>query len=73
MSSLMSVTGVKPWDVLYTSLPLYHSAGFLCFTSAIERGTLDFTEFGVCTFSLFVWVLSGFSGFLPQTKSMHVR
>lgn len=40
MSSLMSVTGVKPWDVLYTSLPLYHSAGFLCFTSAIERGTL---------------------------------
>lgn len=39
MSLLMSVTGVKPWDVLYTSLPLYHSAGFLCFTSTIERGT----------------------------------
>lgn len=38
MSSLMSVTGVKPWDVLYTSLPLYHSAGFLCFTSTIEKG-----------------------------------
>lgn len=38
MSSLMSVAGAKASDVVYTSLPLYHSAGFLGFTSTIEMG-----------------------------------
>lgn len=40
MSVLLTVAGVKSSDVVYTSLPLYHSAGFLGFTSAIELGTL---------------------------------
>lgn len=39
MSSLMSLAGVRASDVIYTSLPLYHSAAFLGFTSTIERGT----------------------------------
>lgn len=39
MSSLMSVAGARSSDVIYTSLPLYHSAAFLGFTSTIERGT----------------------------------
>ncbi|XP_035520312.1 very long-chain acyl-CoA synthetase-like [Morone saxatilis] len=37
-SLLLTVTGVKPEDVIYVSLPLYHSAGLLGFTGAIERG-----------------------------------
>lgn len=40
MSMLLAVAGVKSSDVIYTSLPLYHSAGFLGFTSAIELGKL---------------------------------
>lgn len=39
LSLLLSLVGVKSTDVIYTSLPLYHSAGFLGFTSAIAQGT----------------------------------
>uniref|UniRef100_A0A4W6CZN7 long-chain-fatty-acid--CoA ligase n=1 Tax=Lates calcarifer TaxID=8187 RepID=A0A4W6CZN7_LATCA len=38
MSFLQFVTGVKSTDVIYVSLPLYHSTGFLGVTGAIERG-----------------------------------
>lgn len=40
LSSLLSLIGITSKDVVYTTLPLYHSAGFLCCTSAIERGSL---------------------------------
>ncbi|XP_042351485.1 very long-chain acyl-CoA synthetase-like [Plectropomus leopardus] len=36
--SLISITGVKTNDVIYISLPLYHTAGFLGFTAAIKNG-----------------------------------
>lgn len=42
MSMLMSAVGVTAKDVIYSTLPLYHSAGFLGCTSAIESGTLTF-------------------------------
>ncbi|XP_071371470.1 long-chain fatty acid transport protein 2-like [Centroberyx affinis] len=38
MSSLQSVLGVKSSDVIYVNLPLYHTAGFIGCTGAIERG-----------------------------------
>ncbi|XP_070827788.1 long-chain fatty acid transport protein 2-like [Chaetodon trifascialis] len=37
LSLLLSVMGVKAKDVIYISLPLYHSAGLVGFTAAIER------------------------------------
>ncbi|XP_044048975.1 very long-chain acyl-CoA synthetase-like [Siniperca chuatsi] len=37
-SLLLLLAGVNSKDVVYISLPLYHSAGFLGFTGAIERG-----------------------------------
>lgn len=40
LSLLFSFVGVTSKDVLYTTLPLYHSAGFLGCTSAIESGSL---------------------------------
>lgn len=40
MSLLVSIVGVTSKDVIYTTLPLYHSAGFLGCTSAIENGSL---------------------------------
>lgn len=40
MSLLVSIAGVTSKDVIYTTLPLYHSAGFLGCTSAIEKGSL---------------------------------
>lgn len=39
LSFLFAFIGVTPKDVLYTTLPLYHSAGFLGCTSAIESGS----------------------------------
>lgn len=38
LSSLFSFIGATSRDVLYTTLPLYHSAGFLGCASAIESG-----------------------------------
>ncbi|XP_040893865.1 very long-chain acyl-CoA synthetase-like [Toxotes jaculatrix] len=38
MSWLQLSSGVNSKDVIYVSLPLYHSSGFLGFTGAIERG-----------------------------------
>nr|XP_046249231.1 very long-chain acyl-CoA synthetase-like isoform X2 [Scatophagus argus] len=38
MSLLLSTVAVNSKDVIYISLPLYHSAGFIGFTTAIERG-----------------------------------
>lgn len=40
LSLLFSFIGATPKDVLYTTLPLYHSAGFLGCTAAIESGSL---------------------------------
>lgn len=40
LSLLFTFIGVTSKDVLYTTLPLYHSAGFLGCTSAIESGSL---------------------------------
>uniref|UniRef100_A0A3P8PAG7 long-chain-fatty-acid--CoA ligase n=1 Tax=Astatotilapia calliptera TaxID=8154 RepID=A0A3P8PAG7_ASTCA len=38
MSLLLPSSGVNSKDVIYDTLPLYHSTGFLVFTGAIERG-----------------------------------
>ncbi|KAG8012733.1 Very long-chain acyl-CoA synthetase, partial [Nibea albiflora] len=38
LSLLPPVAGVNSKDVVYVSLPLYHTAGFLGFTGAIEMG-----------------------------------
>ncbi|XP_062318628.1 long-chain fatty acid transport protein 2-like isoform X1 [Osmerus eperlanus] len=38
MSFLQSIAGVCSTDVMYINLPLYHTAGFMGFTGAIERG-----------------------------------
>lgn len=38
LSLLVSTIGVTSKDVIYTTLPLYHSAGFLGCTAAIEKG-----------------------------------
>ncbi|XP_026221352.1 very long-chain acyl-CoA synthetase-like [Anabas testudineus] len=38
MSWLLFVAGVNSNDVIYISLPLYHSVGFLGFTGAIDKG-----------------------------------
>ncbi|XP_073329010.1 long-chain fatty acid transport protein 2-like [Pagrus major] len=38
LSKFPSVAGVKSTDVLYDSLPLYHSAGFIGFTATIDKG-----------------------------------
>ncbi|XP_035760349.1 very long-chain acyl-CoA synthetase-like, partial [Neolamprologus brichardi] len=38
MSLLLATSGVNFKDVIYDTLPLYHSTGFLVFTGAIERG-----------------------------------
>uniref|UniRef100_A0A3B4VG92 long-chain-fatty-acid--CoA ligase n=1 Tax=Seriola dumerili TaxID=41447 RepID=A0A3B4VG92_SERDU len=38
MSSIQFLTGVNSRDVIYISLPLYHSTGFIGVTGAIERG-----------------------------------
>lgn len=40
MASMAMFTGVTSKDVIYIPLPLYHSAGFLGCTSAIDRGSL---------------------------------
>ncbi|XP_041794961.1 very long-chain acyl-CoA synthetase-like [Chelmon rostratus] len=37
-SLLLSIIGVKAKDVIYISLPLYHTAGFIGITATIERG-----------------------------------
>lgn len=42
MSFLQSSAGVNTKDVVYISLPLYHSAAFIGFTGAIQRGTHTF-------------------------------
>lgn len=41
---LVSFVGVSSKDVIYTTLPLYHSAGFLGCTSAIENGSLTLAQ-----------------------------
>lgn len=38
MSFLQSTAGVNNKDVVYVSLPLYHVAGFIGFTGALQRG-----------------------------------
>ncbi|KAM6960645.1 long-chain fatty acid transport protein 2-like [Aplochiton taeniatus] len=38
MSFLQSIAGVNSNDVMYINLPLYHTAGFMGCTGAIERG-----------------------------------
>ncbi|XP_053175782.1 long-chain fatty acid transport protein 2-like isoform X1 [Scomber japonicus] len=38
MSFLQSISGVTAKDVVYISLPLYHAAGFIGFTAAIQMG-----------------------------------
>ncbi|XP_030586852.1 very long-chain acyl-CoA synthetase-like [Archocentrus centrarchus] len=38
LSLLLAISGVDSKDVIYNSLPLYHSTGLLVFTGAIERG-----------------------------------
>ncbi|KAM4618222.1 very long-chain acyl-CoA synthetase [Polymixia lowei] len=38
MSFLQSIAGVNSNDVIYINLPLYHTAGFMGCTGAIERG-----------------------------------
>uniref|UniRef100_A0A3P9B583 Long-chain-fatty-acid--CoA ligase n=1 Tax=Maylandia zebra TaxID=106582 RepID=A0A3P9B583_9CICH len=37
-SLLLATTGVNSKDVIYDTLPLYHSTGLLVFTGAVERG-----------------------------------
>lgn len=46
MSLCVSFIGLTSKDVVYASLPLYHSAGFMGCTSAIENGrfVLDHTS-----------------------------
>ncbi|XP_030282493.1 very long-chain acyl-CoA synthetase-like [Sparus aurata] len=39
LSKFPSVAGLKSTDVMYDSLPLYHSAGFIGITSTIDRGS----------------------------------
>lgn len=41
---LVSFIGVTSKDVIYTTLPLYHSAGFIGCTSAIEKGSLALAQ-----------------------------
>ncbi|XP_062276068.1 long-chain fatty acid transport protein 2-like isoform X2 [Scomber scombrus] len=38
MSFLQSIAGVTAKDVVYISLPLYHTAGFVGFTAALQMG-----------------------------------
>lgn len=44
MSTFLYQAGMNSDDVLYTCLPLYHSAGFIGLTSTIERGRHIFDE-----------------------------
>ena len=39
LAKFPSVAGLKSTDVMYDSLPLYHSAGFVGIISTIDRGT----------------------------------
>lgn len=55
LSLLLSFVGVSSKDVIYTTLPLYHSAGFFGCTSAIENGSLILAQ---TTIHLLLSVLS---------------
>lgn len=41
MSWLLALAGSNSKDVIYVSLPLYHSVGFLGFAAAIDKGKIN--------------------------------